>query len=495
MKKTMRLLISLVTVFALLCQPVVFGEKTDSEVKTEYALPSSGVTAEADGNFDDRQSGGANKYTLPGNSDASIDENSSDDSTVNDDKIADGNETVNDENNDDEQASDIAPIQSAGDVEKNDAISIGLTMIPRTQVTDSVAVFELYSADGSVKLGEAEEWIGGITERLDIKFGVPSAQAGDSFRLRLKGGLTYVKYYDRTYGAGEDVELTVYGYKNEEEEPVTVKSFELDACPLYEHAIIVYVEGKQLSLYPRARLVGDTAMIPVRAVAEALGIEVRYDETYNSIVCEVGDDQVIFNVGTAYATIFGEDTYIPVGCMEIDDTVFVPVRTLAEAFRSELEALDFGDHIDVCLGESMVVHEFRQRTPVNRWGISSRTNYLVWVSKSEYKVRVYTGKQYNWKLAATFPCAIGAPGTPTITGSFEYQYKASSWDYGTYYVGPCLVFHGGYALHSTLLRYSGAPYDNRVGVMISHGCVRMHKSDIDWLAARLPLKSRIYVTE
>ena len=52
------------------------------------------------------------------------------------------------------------------------------------------------------------------------------------------------------------------------------------------------------------------------------------------------------------------------------------------------------------------------------------------------------------------------------------------------------MFYGGYALHSTLLRYDNTPYDNRVETMISHGCVRLHKSDIDWIAARLPIGSR-----
>ena len=196
-----------------------------------------------------------------------------------------------------------------------------------------------------------------------------------------------------------------------------------------------------------------------------------------------------------YATLLGKDTYLPETCTFIGDTVFVPARSLAEAFGAEVKALDFDDHIDVCIGESPVVKEYMQQIPVNKYGITSRTSYLVWVDKSDYRVRVYTGSQYKWKQVASFPCAIGAPGTPTITGSFEYQYKVSSWTYPGYYVGPCLVFYGGYALHSTLLQYNGVPYDDRVGVMISHGCVRLHKSDIDWIAARLPIGSRIYVTE
>lgn len=377
---------------------------------------------------------------------------------------------------------------------KYNKIYIDLKLIPRMRVIDSFAKLEICTKDDEV-IEEKVEWVGGITERLSFEFTVPEYSLGETFILKLKGGLRYIKYYDDIYGTEQPVKLDTYGYTNDNGEFIVGNSFALDGCPEYEHAIVTYVEGKQITLSPYARLINNIAMVPVRPVAEALGLDVRYDERYNSVVCEIGDKQAIFNVGMKYATLLGKDTYLSETCTVIGDTVFVPVRSLAETFGSEVKALDFDDHIDVCVGESSVVREYMQQIPVNRWGISSRTPYLVWVDKSDFRVRVYMGSQYKWKQVASFPCAIGAPGTPTITGSFEYQYRVSSWDYPGYYVGPCLVFYGGYALHSTLLQYNGVPYDNRVGVMISHGCVRLHKSDIDWIASRLPIGSRIYVTE
>ena len=71
--------------------------------------------------------------------------------------------------------------------------------------------------------------------------------------------------------------------------------------------------------------------------------------------------------------------------------------------------------------------------------------------------------------------ALGAWNTPTITGQFEYI-ERTEWDYPSYYVGPVLRFYNGYALHSTLLYYNGTEYDGRVGVNISHGCVRLHQA-------------------
>ena len=372
-------------------------------------------------------------------------------------------------------------------------VDVNIIMAPRMQVVDSVAKIELYSIDGEL-LGKSEEWIGGITREINLEFEVPEFTAGEKFVLKLAEGLEYIKYYDQVVLPGESVEIETYGFLGEDNVPGVANSFALEGGPLYEQAIVIYTEGNLLELYPRARLLDDIAMAPVMDVAQALDIKARYDEKYNSVVCSIGNKEVLFNVGTAYATIFGEDTYLVRPCEKIDDSIYVPVRALAEAFGSTVETFDFGDHIDICLGESSLAKEYRDKIPVNKWGITSRTNYLVWVSKSEYRVRVYTGSKGRWEEVASFPCAIGAPGSPTITGSYEYQYRMDGWYYDGYYVGPCLVFHGNYALHSTLLRYNNTPYDNRTGVMISHGCIRMKKPDIDWLAARLPLKSRVYIT-
>ena len=162
-------------------------------------------------------------------------------------------------------------------------------------------------------------------------------------------------------------------------------------------------------------------------------------------------------------------------------------------FGSSIEVLDFDDHLDIIASDATLIREHLNKTPVNKYGIYSRTPYLVWVSKSEYTVRVYTGSQYNWELAYEAPCAIGAWNTPTIEGQFEYQYR-TTWTYPSYYVGPALVFYGGYALHSTLLNYDGTEYDGTVRAKISHGCIRLHPWDINWIAARIPVGTKIYIT-
>ena len=133
---------------------------------------------------------------------------------------------------------------------------------------------------------------------------------------------------------------------------------------------------------------------------------------------------------------------------------------------------------------------------VNKSGVSSATNYLVWVSKKDYKVTVFLGSKGNWQYVKSFDCAIGAPSTPTITGQFEYYMYQPRWSYDTYYVGPVMRFaRGGYAIHSTLLRYNGSSADGRLRMKISHGCVRVAPENIKWLVDYIPLHTRVYITE
>ncbi len=132
---------------------------------------------------------------------------------------------------------------------------------------------------------------------------------------------------------------------------------------------------------------------------------------------------------------------------------------------------------------------------MNASGIDSKTDYLVWVSKQDYSVRVFLGSQGNWRYVTRFACSIGAPSTPTITGKFEYYAYQAIWKYDKYYCAPIMRFAPkGYAMHSTLIRYDGTPYDARLGMQISHGCVRLAPESIRWLVDYIPLHTRVYVT-
>lgn len=372
-------------------------------------------------------------------------------------------------------------------------VTVHILIEQQPYTIDSVAKLELYSIDG-VLLDTAEEWIGGITSELYCTFDVPEYAMGESFKLKLAGGLTSMTYYDSIIREGQDVTIQTYSYLDENGSLVTEDNFELTALPYYNKTVEVRYDGVRVPLYPDALLLDGTTMVPIRGLAEYIGMEVTYNADYNVEIVSIGDKSIYFNVDTAYTTVFGTDLYASHPTIMINGTVYVALRTFADAIGSELTVTYFDTSLLVNMGPASVIQDYYNSIPVNARGIMSRTDYLVWISLSEYKLRVYTGKQYQWKPIHECTCAIGAYGSPTITGQYEYQYSMARWDYGTYYVGPCLVFYGNYAIHSVFLNQDGSEYDGRVGMQLSHGCIRLKKRDIDWLYSVLPIGSRIYIT-
>ncbi len=139
-------------------------------------------------------------------------------------------------------------------------------------------------------------------------------------------------------------------------------------------------------------------------------------------------------------------------------------------------------------------YEYKAEKFVNERNVSSDTDYLVWVSKSNFKVNVFCRDNNKWNYIKDIDCSIGAINTPTVTGEFIYHQQQPRWQYNGYYVGPIMRFYRGYAIHTTLMNNNGTDRDARIGKMISHGCVRVRPKDMQWLVDFVPLNTKVYVT-
>ena len=128
-------------------------------------------------------------------------------------------------------------------------------------------------------------------------------------------------------------------------------------------------------------------------------------------------------------------------------------------------------------------------------GYSSKTNYLVLVNKNTHKVGVFTGKKGNWKMVKYFSCTIGAASTPTPTGKFTLgpsrgmPYHQIYFDSGSVRCWYASRIIGGYNFHSVLYTQASKPVaisDPRLGMNLSHGCVRLHIDNAKWFYNNVP---------
>ena len=390
--------------------------------------------------------------------------------------------------------STVPPAEAVPEKEMSTQFTIDVTVIPRKYIISTNAVFELYDMNDNL-LGSCLHYIGWDTPTVQYVFDVPQYRMGEKFKVKLVSGVKSIFYYDQQLFPGDTFEVYTYGCFDENGEYVQSNGVFISADPEYEKEINMYITDRwRDDISPRARIIDGVEMVPLRAVGEAMGLDVYYNPELNNVSLSLADHVTVFWPDNEYMAYPGGDKNALHKPVCIDGSMFVPARDLAEAFECPLEITNYETYTDILIGEIPYRRELMNRIPVNRDGIGSKTNYLIWVSKSEYKVRVYLGQQYNWQLVKEYPCALGAWNTPTITGQFEII-ERTQWDYDTYYVGPVLRFYNGYALHSTLLYYGGGEYDGRVGVNISHGCVRLHPSDINWIAAYVPMHTRVYITE
>ena len=356
------------------------------------------------------------------------------------------------------------------------------------------AVFNLYSARDEL-LDSHTVYIDS-TDSFSVTFDVPAAPVGTVYYLEVSG-VDSIDYYAENYPMPLADKLPLYTYVNDGDGSV-VSSADMTVHIRTQGIINIYVDGKYVGLSSPAIFEGSSIIAPLSEIAEAIGItDCTYFPQYESVKVKTGDYEMLVNIGFSYITVFGEDKALNVPVSNINSLTYIELRPFVESFGSTLEFYDSDEYIDIHLTKSPLALEsiasLEQR--VNFTGVNSKTNYMIWVNKSKFRLSVFEGYAGNWKWVKDFTVGIGAPNSETITGSFEYQYPVSSWNYSDHYVGPVMVFYGNYALHSTFLNYDGTPYNNNVGMKISLGCVRCQKKYIDWMFNNIPLGTRILVTE
>lgn len=121
-----------------------------------------------------------------------------------------------------------------------------------------------------------------------------------------------------------------------------------------------------------------------------------------------------------------------------------------------------------------------QQAMLNRIkGNSSGTQWLIAVDRSTHKVGVFRGSANNWSLQYYWSCTTGAPGSPTITGTYRttgFKRNALTTDPRAIY---CTQIWGGYFFHSILAS------ESELGKSLSHGCIRLPYSAAQWIHSNI----------
>ncbi|MGF0031906.1 L,D-transpeptidase family protein [Bariatricus sp. SGI.154] len=124
---------------------------------------------------------------------------------------------------------------------------------------------------------------------------------------------------------------------------------------------------------------------------------------------------------------------------------------------------------------------------------TSSTSYLILVNRSTHKVGIFQGWRGNWNNIVTWDCADGAVGTPTVEGTFRVGSRGYYFDSGASRCFWWTQFYGNYLFHSVLYNKNGTLRDGRVGMALSHGCVRLQIGNAKWIYDNIPSGTTVVV--
>ena len=172
----------------------------------------------------------------------------------------------------------------------------------------------------------------------------------------------------------------------------------------------------------------------------------------------------------------------------------------AGKYKIQVYAKDKEDKKATKLSEEYVIEGIPQTRNqklekfVNEKGLSSTTQYLMWVDISTQYTYVFKGKKGDWKLYRSMLCATGKDSTPTIKGTFKVGIRGSFFRFDGGIAKNYVQFKGNYLFHSVLFDPSGKRViDSTLGKKASHGCVRLSVENSKWVYDNIPAGTTVYV--
>ena len=98
----------------------------------------------------------------------------------------------------------------------------------------------------------------------------------------------------------------------------------------------IVIDGEKAAIDAAPIVQNSRTYVPFRALAEAFGAEVAYDEATQAVTATLGSNTVVMTIGSAAYTVNGEEKTADVAPFISGGRTMVPVRFAAEAFGSKV---------------------------------------------------------------------------------------------------------------------------------------------------------------
>ena len=111
--------------------------------------------------------------------------------------------------------------------------------------------------------------------------------------------------------------------------------------------ITVFLDGKQIVFDVPPQTINDRTMVPMRAIFEALGATVDWNEEEQSITSTREGITIFMVIDNPVITVNGKEITLDVSPVKIDDRTLVPIRAVAESFEAEVLWDEDAQRVDI----------------------------------------------------------------------------------------------------------------------------------------------------
>jgi len=149
--------------------------------------------------------------------------------------------------------------------------------------------------------------------------------------------------------------------------------------------ILVYVNGQQMTFDVPPQILSGRTMVPLRAIFEALGAEVEWDDSTQTVSATKGASVVVLTIGSTCAMVNGAIVSIDQPGVVIDGRTLVPVRFVAEAFGIGV--------VWDAQTNSVIISDAEARTPTTTAAFPGRIA-IVTTTEEQYPEEYYAARAF-----------------------------------------------------------------------------------------------------
>ncbi|MBP3359698.1 MAG: copper amine oxidase N-terminal domain-containing protein [Clostridia bacterium] len=113
-------------------------------------------------------------------------------------------------------------------------------------------------------------------------------------------------------------------------------------------AISVYLNGKQLQFDVQPQIINDRTMVPLRAIFEALGASVHWDDNTKTVTSSKNTTNIILTVDRTTMSVNGNSVALDSPACIVDGRTLVPVRAISEAYNTFVDWSEKNKSVVIC---------------------------------------------------------------------------------------------------------------------------------------------------